>query len=184
MLINLTVVITALHIHVSKHHIVHPKYIQFLSVTWTSKRLGRKKLPSTLTNSELKDTSFFPSKLNFLGKQSIPQSSCLHLFASSLLQNLLEPILKRHKDLFLSNPVFIVLFWIFNTVCRVRHSWMFPPKSNSFHFHNSLWLFPFYLPKSSLLTDSSCHFTLLILNMCGLNGLYSASCLFHMNNDP
>ena len=48
--------------------------------------------------------------------------------------------------------------WIFNTVCRVRHSWVLPPKSNSFHFYDSLWLFPFYLPKSSLLTDSSCPF--------------------------
>ena len=111
MLISLTVVITTLHIHVSKHHTAHLKYIQFLSVTWTSKSLGRKKLPSTLPNSEPRDASFFPSKLNFLGKQSIPQSSCLHLFASSLLLNLLKAILKRHKDLYLSNPVFIVLFW-------------------------------------------------------------------------
>ena len=48
MLINLILVIVSRFIYISKHHVVHHKYTQFLFVNYTSNQNGIKKRPNSM----------------------------------------------------------------------------------------------------------------------------------------
>ena len=48
MLIILIVVIISQCIHISKHQVVHYKYIQFLFINYTSQKLRGKNLPNSI----------------------------------------------------------------------------------------------------------------------------------------